>query len=341
MSRKPRLRSGSGVTMHDVGLAAGVSAITVSRALHSPERVTPALREKILQVVEQLGYVPNRSARQLASARSHTVLVLIPSLSNTVFIDALAGIESVLQPAGYQMLIGNTHYSDSEELALLRAYLQHSPDGLLVTGLQQAEAFSRILQERQLPAVYMMDLSDDGRPCVGLSQEAAGAAMTRHLLQRGRRRIAYLAAQLDERVVKRLQGYRQELTAAGCHDPALEWLNPAPSSMQLGADMLDQLLAAHPDCDAVFCCNDDLAIGAIARCQQRGIAVPGQLAIAGFNDLQAAAWTTPPLSTIATPRFAIGAAAARLLLQQLQGQQETGGSRCLDLGFQLQQRGST
>ncbi|MBA4708573.1 LacI family DNA-binding transcriptional regulator [Aquitalea aquatica] len=341
MSRKPRLRSGTGVTMHDVGQAAGVSAITVSRALHSPERVTPALREKILQVVEQLGYVPNRSARQLASARSHTVLVLIPSLSNTVFIDALAGIESVLQPAGYQMLIGNTHYSDSEELALLRAYLQHSPDGLLVTGLQQAEAFSRILQERQLPAVYMMDLSDDGRPCVGLSQEAAGAAMTRHLLERGRRRIAYLAAQLDERVLKRLQGYRQALSAAGCHDPALEWLNPAPSSMQLGADLLDQLLAAHPDCDAVFCCNDDLAIGAIARCQQRGIAVPTQLAIAGFNDLQAAAWTTPALSTIATPRFAIGAAAARLLLQQLQGQQDASASHCLDLGFQLQQRGST
>jgi LacI family gluconate utilization system Gnt-I transcriptional repressor len=84
--------------------------------------------------VEQLGYVPNRSARQLASARSHTVLVLIPSLSNTVFIDALAGIESVLQPAGYQMLIGNTHYSDSEELALLRAYLQHSRTACWLPG---------------------------------------------------------------------------------------------------------------------------------------------------------------------------------------------------------------
>jgi LacI family gluconate utilization system Gnt-I transcriptional repressor len=83
-------------------------------------RVSPALRDKILQVVEQLGYVPNRSARQLASARSRTVLVLIPSLSNTVFIDALAGIEAVLQAAGYQMLIGNTHYSSDEELALLR-----------------------------------------------------------------------------------------------------------------------------------------------------------------------------------------------------------------------------
>ncbi|WP_199104345.1 LacI family DNA-binding transcriptional regulator [Aquitalea sp. ASV11] len=339
MSRKPRLRSGTGVTMHDVGQAAGVSAITVSRALHSPERVSPALREKILQVVEQLGYVPNRSARQLASARSHTVLVLIPSLSNTVFIDALAGIESVLQPAGYQMLIGNTHYSDDEELALLRAYLQHSPDGLLVTGLNQLPAFRQIVAQQALPAVYMMDLSEDDRPCVGFSQEAAGASMTRHLLARGKRRIAFLGAQLDERVIKRLHGYRSALQEASCHDPALEWLNPSPSSMQMGADMLDALLAAHPDCDGIFCCNDDLAIGAIARCQQRGIAVPAQLAIGGFNDLQAAAWTTPALSSIATPRFDIGAAAARLLLQQLNGEAMT--SQKLDLGFQLKIRGSS
>lgn len=339
MSRKPRLRSGTGVTMHDVGQAAGVSAITVSRALHSPERVSPALREKILQVVEQLGYVPNRSARQLASARSHTVLVLIPSLSNTVFIDALAGIESVLQPAGYQMLIGNTHYSDSEELALLRAYLQHSPDGLLVTGLNQLPAFRQIVAQQALPAVYMMDLSEDDRPCVGFSQEAAGASMTGHLLERGKRRIAFLGAQLDERVIKRLHGYRLALQEAGCHDPALEWLNPSPSSMQMGADMLDALLAAHPDCDGIFCCNDDLAIGAIARCQQRGIAVPAQLAIGGFNDLQAAAWTTPALSSIATPRFDIGVAAARLLLQQLNGEAMT--SQKLDLGFQLKIRGSS
>ena len=339
MSRKPRLRSGTGVTMHDVGQAAGVSAITVSRALHSPDRVSPALREKILQVVEQLGYVPNRSARQLASARSHTVLVLIPSLSNTVFIDALAGIESVLQPAGYQMLIGNTHYRSEEELALLRAYLQHSPDGLLVTGLNQLPAFRQILDQQALPAVYMMDLSTDGRPCVGFSQEAAGACMTHHLLQRGKRRIAFLGAQLDERVIKRLDGYRLAMQQAGCHDPALEWLDPAPSSMQMGADMLDALLSAHPDCDGIFCCNDDLAIGAIARCQQRGIRLPDQLAIGGFNDLQAAAWTTPALSSIATPRVEIGAAAARMLLQQLRG--EAPDLQALDLGFQLQVRGSS
>ncbi|SCK22528.1 LacI family DNA-binding transcriptional regulator [Vogesella sp. LIG4] len=338
MSRKSRIRAGSGVTLHDVGQAAGVSAITVSRVLHTPDKVSEALREKVLAAVEQLGYVPNRAARHLASARSHTVLVLIPSLSNTVFIDTLTGIEEVLQPAGYQLLIGNTHYDADQELQLLRAYLEHSPDGLLLTGLAQSEAFRNLVARHQLPAVHMMDLASDGRDCVGFSQEDAGRAMTAHLLARGYRRIAFLGAQLDERVQKRLAGYRAALSAAGCQ-PAHELLDPRPSSMQMGADMLDALLAAQPDCDAVFCCNDDLAIGLLARCQQRGIAVPARLAVAGFNDLAPSAWTTPPLTTIATPRHDIGRIAAQQLLARLQG--KSGETACIDLGFALQHRQSS
>ncbi|WP_293765463.1 LacI family DNA-binding transcriptional regulator [uncultured Aquitalea sp.] len=338
MPRKPRVRAGNGVTLHDVGDAVGVSAITVSRVLRTPDKVSEALREKVLAAVDRLGYVPNRAARHLASARSNTVLVLIPSLSNTVFIDTLAGIEEVLQPAGYQMLIGNTHYDADQELRLLRAYLEHSPDGLLLTGLTQHADFRALVERHRLPVVHMMDLADDGRACVGFSQEDAGRAIAGHLLSRGKRRIAFFGAQLDERVMKRLDGYRQTLAAAGLAAPELEILDPRPSTMQMGADMLDSLLAAHPDCDAVFCCNDDLAIGVLARCQQRDIAVPAQLAVAGFNDLSPAAWTSPPLTTIATPRREIGRIAAQQLLARLDGKPH-GPSR-IDLGFALQHRQS-
>jgi len=339
MARKPRLRSGSGVTLHDIGLAVGVSAITVSRALNSPERVSEALRDKILEAVERLGYVPNRSARALASARSRTVLVLIPSLTNTVFIDTLAGIEEVLRAAGYQMLIGNTHYSADEELQLLRAYLEHQPDGILVTGLSQPEEFNRTLERLGIPAVYMMDLADDGRLCVGFSQEEAGAAVTDHLLTRGYRRIAFMGAQLDERVLKRLEGYRDVLKAGQHYDAGLEYLDPAPSSMKMGADMVERILREHPDCDAVFCCNDDLAIGAIAQCQRLGLEVPGRVAIVGFNDLQPAGWITPALTTVATPRYRIGVEAARLLLDRIEGQAVA--SPRLDLGFEVMARASS
>ncbi|POZ63477.1 LacI family DNA-binding transcriptional regulator [Chromobacterium alticapitis] len=339
MSRKPRIRSGSGVTMHDVAKAAGVSAITVSRALNQPQQVSPHLRDKVQQAVDALGYVPSRSASALASARSRTVLVLIPSLGNTVFLDTLAGIESILAPAGYQMLIGNSHYDAEQELQLLRAYLQHRPDGLLLTGLSHAAPFDALLRQHALPAVYMMDLADDGRCCVGFSQEEAGAAITRHLLSRGKRRIGFLGAQLDERVLKRLAGYRATLAEAGLHDPSLEWLDPSPSSMQMGADMLDAALRARPDCDALFCCNDDLAIGALARCQQLGVAVPQRLAVAGFNDLQPATWCIPSLTTVATPRREIGVQAARALLNMMDGGMPD--APRVDLGFELMLRRSS
>jgi LacI family gluconate utilization system Gnt-I transcriptional repressor len=343
MPRKPRPRAHGGITLHQVAQHVGVSAITISRALHQPQQVSESLRERILAAVDQLGYVPNRSARLLASARSKTVAVLVPSLSNAVFVETLAGIHEVLHPLGYQVLIGNTRYDADEEARLLRAYLEHAPDGVLLTGLGQSPALRASLETRGLPVVYMMDLtepgSDDARLCVGLSQTDAGFALTRHLLDQGRRRIAYLAAQLDERVMKRAQGYRLALQAAGCYDARLEVLNPQPSSIGLGVGLLEALLRAHPDCDAVFCCNDDLALGALFHCQHNGIAVPQRLAIAGFNDLEASAWSYPPLTSIATPRHRIGTEAARMLVAALQG--ETLEARRRDVGFELKVRGST
>jgi len=343
MPRKPRPRAHGGITLHQVAEQLGVSAITVSRALHHPEQVSANLRAHILEAVDRLGYVPNRSARLLASARSKTVAVLVPSLSNAIFVETLAGIHEVLHPLGYQVLIGNTRYDADEEARLLRAYLEHAPDGILLTGLGQAPALRERLAQLALPVVYMMDLTESGsgdeRMCVGLSQTDAGQALTHHLLAQGRRRIAYLAAQLDERVMKRAQGYRQALQAAGCYDARLEILDPRPSSIGLGASLLESLLREHPDCDAVFCCNDDLALGALFYCQHVALAVPQQLAIAGFNDLEASAWACPPLTSIATPRYQIGRQAAQMLVDALQGVEPA--ARRRDLGFELKVRAST
>ncbi|WP_085317250.1 HTH-type transcriptional regulator GntR [Derxia lacustris] len=338
MPRKPRPRPATHVTLAEVAQATGVSAITVSRALNTPALVAEALRERILQAVEQMGYVPNRQARLLAAARSQTVLVLIPSLTNTVFIDVLAGIDAVLGPAGYQILIANTHYSADEELRLLRSHLEFKPDGILVSGLAQSPDCRAWLDRHGLPTVHLMDLADDGRHCVGFSQLAAGRALADHLVASGRRRIAFMAAQLDERTLKRADGWLAALTAAGLDVAGLRFDDPAPSSMALGAAMLDRILDARPDCDAVFCCNDDLAIGALARARQRGIDVPGRLAIAGFNDLQPAAWTAPALTTVATPRERVGLEAARMLLDLIAGQPPA--APCVDLGFELKLRDS-
>ncbi len=334
-------RSGTGrATMIDVGRAAGVSAITVSRAFKTPAKVTPDLRARIREAAQALGYVPNRAASALAAARSMNIVVLIPSMTNLVFVDLLAGIHDVLHPRGYQELIGITRYAPAEEERLLGSYLEFQPDGLLITGIDHLpEAWHR-LDRLGKPVVHMMELADRPGACsVGLSQEAAGAAMARHLLDRGYRRIGFAAAQLDPRALGRGAGCRAALQEAGFYDPARELLVPDPSSISLGAKLLDRILAQAPECDALFFCNDDLAQGALFQCRRRGIAVPAQLAIAGFNDLPASAWCAPSLTSIATPRYDIGRVAAEMLLSLLDGEEPA--ARQVDLGFRLMAREST
>ncbi|KPC53320.1 LacI family DNA-binding transcriptional regulator [Amantichitinum ursilacus] len=340
MPRKPKERASRAATLHDVAAQVGVSAITVSRALNTPERVSEAVRERILAAVDALGYVPNRSARTLVSSRSQTVVVLIPSLSNTVFIDTLAGINDVLDPHHYQILIGNTGYDDAREERLLRTYLSHAPDGILLTGLRQSDGMRTWLDKLHIPVVHMMGLDPQAqRYCVGFSQQAAGAALTQHLLQRGYRNVAFFGARLDERVMQRAAGYRQALQEAGIYREDLEWLTPEHSGIGLGASMIAKALQQRPEIDAVFCCNDDLALGVLTYCQRNGIAVPQRLAVAGFNDLDGAAWATPTLTTIRTPRYDIGHAAASMLLDLMSG--NTPAEPMQDLSFTLQAREST
>ena len=313
--------------------------MTASRAISQPSMVSAELRARVEEAVRTLGYVPNRAARALASSHSKVIAVLIPSLSNAVFTDVLAGIQDALGPHGYQVLISDTRYSDAEEEKLLGINLQSHPDGVLLTGLRQSERVRALLAASQVPVVSMMDLSDDPEHMtVGFSQQEAARTMVRHLLGKGHKRIGFLGAQLDERTLKRAEGYRLALREAGLYEEQRELLVPDPSTVGLGAEMLGRLLAVAPDCDALFCCNDDLAYGAIYQCQRRGIAVPGQLAISGFNDLPASAWMNPSLTTIATPRYRIGFEAATLLRQAIEGAQPA--QRQIDLGFTLMARES-
>ena len=336
----PKGRSRGRVTLTDVASRAGVGTMTASRAISQPGMVSAELRARVEQAVRDLGYVPNRAARALASAHSKVIAVLIPSLSNAVFTDVLAGIQDALGQHGYQVLISDTRYSDAEEEKLLGINLQSHPDGVLLTGLRQSERVRALLAASQVPVVSMMDLSDNPADMtVGFSQQEAARTMVRHLLGKGYRRIGFLGAQLDERTMKRAEGYRLALREASLYEPRRELLVPDPSTVGLGAEMLGRLLAVAPDCDALFCCNDDLAYGAIYQCQRRGIAVPGQLAISGFNDLPVSAWMNPSLTTIATPRYRIGFEAATLLRLAIEGARPP--MRQIDLGFTLMAREST
>ncbi|HEU4778140.1 MAG TPA: substrate-binding domain-containing protein, partial [Telluria sp.] len=269
----------------------------------------------------------------------NVIVVLVPSLSNLVFTAVLEGIQVALDAYDYQILIGNTRYSDAEEEKLLGTYLQSHPDGILLSGLTHSPKVQQMLDTSKVPVVSMMDLAaEPNRPSVGFSQMQAGHTMTRYLIDKGHKKIGFMGAQLDERTLKRAEGYRHAMREAGLYDESLETMVSDPSTLALGAELLGRMLAATPDLDAIFCCNDDLAHGAIYQCQRRGIAVPRQLAICGFNDLPASAWMNPSLTTIATPRYKVGFEAASLLRAMITGEQPV--KPRIDLGFTLMARES-
>lgn len=339
-TKRPSSRSSGRVTLQDVAQAAGVSPITVSRALRGERSVAPELAQRALEASRRLGYVPDPAARALASSRSSHVAVLIPLLSNQLFVDLLDGVQRTLLPAGYQTLIGVSHYDPGAEEQLLRGHLLHRPAGLLVTGSDRAESTRELIAGSGIPCVHLMETTmQPGLFSVGFSQEEAGHALTQHLLDRGRRRIAFAAAQLDPRTMQRAEGYRRCLRAAGLYDAKLEWLNPLPSSMDLGGHMLEQISAMRPAVDAIFFNNDDLAQGALLTALRLGIKVPKRLAVAGFNDLPGSAVFLPPLTTVRTPRREIGTQAATMLLQLMRGEVPVKPS--IDLGFEVVVRGSS
>ena len=333
-------RSSGRITLSDVAKAAEVSPITASRALRGERGVAQELVQRVKAAAEQLGYVPDPAARALASQRSVQVPVLVPLLSNTLFVDVLEAVHRTLFPQGYQALIGVTHYDPQEEEQLLRTYLAHRPAGLLVTGFDRTEASRHLIAASGVPCVHLMEMtSAPGVFCVGFSQQDAGHSMTAHLLARGYQKIAFVAAQLDPRTMQRAEGYRRCLRDAGLYDPKLELLSPQPSSMRLGGELLEELLRTRPGVDAVFFCNDDLAQGGLLAAQRLGLSVPGQVAIAGFNDLAGSDQMLPPLTTVRTPRAAVGEASARMLLALMRG--EVPAHNSVDLGFELTVREST
>mgnify|MGYP001970320039 FL=1 len=329
------------VTLADIAARLGVTKVTVSRALNQPEKVSAAMRERVTECARELGYMPNRQAGSLASGHSRLIALLIPSLSNAVFSELHRGLEAPLAAAGYQLLIGHTGYSMKEEERLIETWLSFGIDGLVLCGSRHSPRTREMIARSGCAVVECMEKRETPLDmAVGLDQHAAGRAMTEAMIALGHRHIGFLGARMDRRVEQRLGGWRAAMEAAGLSQQAL-LTTDAPSSVRMGGELLDEMLTRWPETQAVFCCNDDLAAGGLFECQRRGLSVPDQLALAGFNGLEMTRGTWPPLASVVTPRREIGERAATLLLARLNGDLDaTPHGLWEDLGFSLQTGGS-
>lgn len=341
MAKGPR--SGLGrATLSDVAAHAGVSTVTASRALRKPEMVSGDLRARVDRAVRDLAYVPNQLASALASAQTRTIGAVVPSLTNGVFADYLRALHDVFQPAGFQIVVLNSRYSaDEEEKAIATLLGQHS-QAMILAGVDQSEGSRRMLHAAAIPVVQTMELCDDPIDInIGLSQHDAGYAATRFLLDLGHRRIGYLSARLDARAQRRTTGYLRAMEEAGIDAAPLLAATPRPSSVAIGAELLSETLARSPRLEAVFTCNDDLALGALFECGRRGIRVPDDLSIVGFNDLEFSASANPALTSVATPRYAMAERAAEIVLEIVRGSGDRPRELRIDMGFSISRRGST
>lgn len=338
--KKPKLAK-KNITLKDVAAKAGVSAITVSRVINQPDKVSEPLRRRVQAVIDSLGYIPNQFASSLASAKSHVIGVVIPSLSNIVFNDVLRGIYKVAGKAGYKVLLADTHYSPLEEEKMVRTLLSQTPQGMIISGGDQTRACRTMLEKAQIPVVQIMELLDDPIDInIGFSHWQAGYDIVSRLLANGYSRIGFIGARMDPRVQQRMQGYQAAMEQAGKSWQGLLMTTPEPSSIGLGGELLKSLLAETDGAlDAVFCCNDDLALGVLFESQRMNIRVPAQLAICGFNDIEAAQFVNPSLTSVHTPRYEMGVAATEMVVGILAGEEIK--EKIIDIGFQLKLRNST
>jgi LacI family gluconate utilization system Gnt-I transcriptional repressor len=327
-------------TLSDVAAHAGVSAVTVSRVLRKPEMVSADLRERVEAAVSDLAYVPNQLASALASTRTGAIGVVVPSFTNGVFGDYLRGVHDVFVPAGIQVLVLNSRYLEGAEERAIATLIGQHPEAMILTGIDQTPTARRLLDQVRVPIVQTMEIADDPIDInIGLSQRAAGHAATRHLLDLGHRVIGQISVPLDARAVQRLNGYRDAMAEFDASPLTISI--ELSSSTALGARLFGELKDRSPAMTAVFCGNDNLALGALFECYRRGIGVPEEMSIVGFNDLEFSATAHPGLTTVATPRYEIGQRSAEIVLDIIRGSGARPAERRIDLGFRLVARGSS
>jgi len=331
------------ITMMDVAKLAQVSPSTVSLYLRKPAAVSPAAGQEIARAISTLGYVPNLVAGGLAAASSKVVSIIVPSIRNAFFAETVSTLQSELATEGLQVLLGHSEYGEDQEEALVRTALSWAPAAVVLTGLSHSSETRKLLQASGVPVVEMWELG--ARPidmAVGFSHPQVGASAARHLLSKNRRALAFIGARMqeDHRASKRASGFAE--TARTGEILSCEIINhPGAATVEAGSLLLNRALQQLPKLDGIACSNDLIALGALFECQRRGIAVPHDIAVVGFGDLDFSASCIPSLTTIRPSGDLIGREVARLILSSIQGERPEGDARIIDTGHVLIERRST
>ena len=328
-------------TVEDVARAAGVSTATVSRALNQPGGVRPALREQVYSAVAKLGYVAHAGARALSLRRSGTVGVVVPTIDNAIFASGLQAFQRRMTAAGQVVLLAFSDYDPGQEQVQALALLARGVDALALTGFSQRPDLLALLAQRGLPCVHTGAFpGPPGTACVGFRNRAAIARAVQVLLDLGHRRIGMVAGLTahNDRAADRVAGVRETLAAADVPLPP-RWLVESAYTPQAARLATRALLQSGSLPSALVCGNDVLAYGAMLECAASGLAVPKDLSVVGFDDLDLSRQWRPALTTVRVPTEPMWTLAAEHLLGRLDGQ--VSGPEQIELDVELVMREST
>lgn len=303
------------VNIYGVARAAGVSTATVSRALNGTGQVAERTRRRIEEAISALGYQPNRVARSLVLKATHTIAILLPDITNPFFPALVKGVQLAADEQGYAVLLCHTGGDPTKEESYFEVLRGQHVDGVLLVGLVSPPERLKRLVRHGLP-VISLDRSVDlpGSATVRIDHQAGGRLATEHLLRLGHRRTAHIAGPNGLTVSQqRLDGYRQALARGGLAlDDRL--VAVGDFSEDGGYRGVEELLARKRVFTALFAANDLTAIGAMTALRERGLRVPEDVSVVGFDDIHLASYISPKLATVRQPAYEMGRRAARLLI---------------------------
>jgi LacI family transcriptional regulator, gluconate utilization system Gnt-I transcriptional repressor len=332
-------RRGHGrVTLADVAAFAGVTTMTVSRYLRSPERVAQQTAMHIAQALQDTGYTPNLQAGSLASGRSQAVAVIVPNIAHSIFADTLHGLGTGLQAVGLQMLVSSTGYSLATEEQQIRTVLGWAPAALVVTGRMHSKATEQFLlaaQERGTPVVEIWDQSPADEPHafqqIGFNHQQAGAMMAQALMERGYAQLCFIDSSVEEdfRAHERARGFVSHAKACGISAQQRQALAGDPVVM--GGECFRHWYSQRTSSSrtGIGFANDLLATGALLQAQQLGCRVPSDIGLLGFGDFPVGRYCLGGLSTMHIDGERIGQCCADFIAEHLRGAEA---SRALPAG---------
>jgi LacI family gluconate utilization system Gnt-I transcriptional repressor len=335
--QRSRRKTGA-VTLSDVAKLAGVAPITASRALNKPSQVSPDVLEKVKAAVERTGYVPNRMAGSLASAKSRMIAAIVPSAVSSVFMNTIEALNNTLFDAGYQLMLGQSGYSLERQEMLIESFIGRRPDGIFLVGLLGAGKGRTRLLASGIPIVETWDLTSTPMDMlIGFSHTEVGKNVAQYLLRKNRKKFAIVTAS-DHRALLRNQAFCSELMAQQIIQAHIENIG-AKSTLLAGRQALRKILQAQPDTDAIFCSSDVSALGVVTEAKELGIQIPEQLAVVGFGDTPFVADMVPSLTTVRVNGAEIGTLAAQYLIKRAEGEDIV--QPIVDIGYSIVERNTT